>query len=41
MNREELAIINFKKAKEYENNKLEARRSEFFKMFKEFADILN
>ncbi|WP_317852236.1 glycosyltransferase family 4 protein [Paraclostridium sp. AKS81] len=41
MNREELAIINFKKAKEYENNKLEARRSEFFKMFKEFADLLN
>lgn len=41
MHREELAIINFKKAKEYENNKLEARRSEFFKRFKEFADILN
>lgn len=41
MHKEELAIINFKKAKEYENNKLEARRSEFFKVFKEFADILN
>lgn len=41
MNREELAIINFEKAKEYENNKLEARRSEFFKMFKESASILN
>ncbi|WP_419741910.1 glycosyltransferase [Paraclostridium dentum] len=41
MHREELAIINFKKAKEYENNKLEARRSEFFKVFKQFTDILN
>lgn len=41
MNKEELALINFKKAKEYENNKLEARRSELFKVFKEFADILN
>jgi glycosyltransferase involved in cell wall biosynthesis len=40
MHREELAIINFKKAKEYENNKLEARRSEFFKRFKESASIL-
>lgn len=41
MHREKLAIINFEKAREYENNKLEATRSEFFKMFKEFADILN
>lgn len=40
MHREKLAIINFKKAKEYENNKLEARRSEFFKRFKESASIL-
>lgn len=39
MHREKLAIINFEKAKEYENNKLEARRSEFFKVFKEFADM--
>lgn len=40
MHRKELAIINFEKAKEYENNKLEFRRSEFFKVFKESASIL-
>jgi glycosyltransferase involved in cell wall biosynthesis len=34
INKEELAIRNFEKAKEYEKNKLEARRSEFFNMFK-------
>lgn len=34
INKEELAIRNFEKAKEYEKNKLEARRSEFFNKFK-------
>lgn len=40
MHREKLAIINFEKAREYEKHKLEFRRREFFKRFKESASIL-
>lgn len=41
INKEKIAIKNFEKAKEYERNKLETRRTEFFRIFKESASRKN